>query len=56
VIQTGDALFGSSVTNVDLGRFALNDCFQLAFEYTLQDGRTGIAVASLRKAERKGDL
>jgi hypothetical protein len=48
VIQTGDPLFGSHVTSLDLGRFALNDHFQMAFQYTLEDGRTGIAVASLR--------
>jgi hypothetical protein len=53
VIQTGDTLFGSTVTSVDLGRFALNDCFQLVFEYTLQNGQTGIAVATLRRGERK---
>lgn len=47
VIQTGDQLFGSQVTTLDLGRFALNDRFQMAFQYTLQDGRTGVAVASL---------
>ena len=51
VIQTGDTLFDSTVTGVDLGRFALNDRFQLAFEYTLSNGRTGIAIASLRSAE-----
>jgi len=48
VIQSGDALFGSVVTSVDLGRFALNNRFQMAFEYTLEDGRTGIAIASLQ--------
>jgi hypothetical protein len=53
VIQTGDALFGSTVTSVDLGRFALNDSFQLAFEYVLQNGQTGVAVASLRREEYK---
>jgi hypothetical protein len=48
VIQSGDPLFGSVVTNLDLGRFALNDRFQMAFQYTLEDGRTGIAVASFK--------
>lgn len=47
VIQTGDNLFGSTVTSVDLGRFALNVRFQAVFEYELADGRTGIALASL---------
>lgn len=46
VIRPGDLLFGSTVTRVDLGRFALNDRFKMAFAYTLADGRSGIAVAS----------
>jgi hypothetical protein len=48
VVQTGDTLFGSLVTDIDLGRFALNDRFQMAFQYTLDDGRTGVAVASFK--------
>ena len=51
VISTGDALFGSIVTGVDLGRFALNDRDELAFHYDLQDGRSGVAVVSLHKEE-----
>jgi hypothetical protein len=47
VLQTGDLLFGSTVTAVSVGRFAFNDHFRLAFEYELADGRSGIAVASL---------
>jgi hypothetical protein len=46
VIRPGDTLFGSTVTAVDLGRFALNDRFELAFQYSLADGRSGIAIAS----------
>jgi len=46
LIRPGDPLFGSSVTHVDLGRFALNDRLQVAFSYTLADGRSGIAIAS----------
>jgi hypothetical protein len=46
VIRPGDLLFGSTVTHVDLGRFALNDRLQMAFSYTLADGRSGIAIAS----------
>ena len=46
LIRPGDQLFGSSVTRVDLGRFALNDRLQIAFSYTLTDGRSGIAIAS----------
>lgn len=49
VIETGDALFGSIVTGLDLGRFALNDRDQLAFHYDLQDGRSGVAILSLKQ-------
>jgi hypothetical protein len=55
VIQTGDKLFGGIVTEVDLGRFALNDKFQMAFQYTLDDGRIGVAIASLPGYERRED-
>lgn len=56
VIKPGDRLFGSIVDHVDLGRFALNDRFQMAFSYTLTDGRSGIAIASYngeREAENQ---
>ena len=53
VIQTGDDLFGSTVVEVDLGRFALNNHFELVFQYTLKDGRSGVAIASLRRDERQ---
>jgi len=46
VVRPGDKLFGSTVVHANLGRFALNDRFQMAFSYTLQDGRSGIAIAS----------
>ena len=46
VLTPGDKLFGSTVDHVDLGRFALNDRFQMAFSYTLTDGRSGIAIAA----------
>ncbi|HEX7285987.1 MAG TPA: choice-of-anchor tandem repeat NxxGxxAF-containing protein [Candidatus Angelobacter sp.] len=56
VLQTGDPLFGSTVTAVSVGRFAFNDHFRLAFEYELADGRSGIAVASLQVDEEgQGD-
>jgi hypothetical protein len=55
VLQTGDLLFGSSVTAVSVGRFAFNDHFRLAFEYELLDGRSGIAVASLSGGEEDQD-
>ncbi len=48
VLQTGDLLFGSRVTAVSVGRFAFNDHFRLAFEYELEDGRSGIAIAHLQ--------
>jgi hypothetical protein len=48
VLQTGDPLFGSTVTAVTVGRFAFNDHFQLVFGYELADGRSGIAIASLQ--------
>lgn len=46
VIRPGDALFGSTVSAVDLGRFALNDRIEAVFQYALTDGRTGIAIAA----------
>jgi len=46
VVRPGDKLFGSTVDHVDLGRFALNDRFELAFSYTLTDGRSGIGIAA----------
>lgn len=48
VLQTGDPLFGSTVTAVSVGRFAFNDHFRLVFGYELSDGRSGVAVASLQ--------
>jgi hypothetical protein len=56
VIRPGDKLFGSTVTSVDMGRFALNDRMELAFQYALSDGRTGIATASFHgETERHAD-
>ncbi len=46
VLKTGDALFGSTVTDVRLSKQAFNDDGQLAFYYELADGRNGIAVAN----------
>jgi hypothetical protein len=48
ILQTGDPLFGSKVTVVSVGRFAFNDRFQLAFQYELENGVSGIAVAKLQ--------
>jgi hypothetical protein len=44
VLNSGDPLFGSTVTGLDMGSFAYdNDA--IAFSYTLANGRSGIAVA-----------
>jgi len=53
VLQTGDPLFGSTVTSVSVGRFAFNDHFHLVFGYGLEDGRTGIAMALLKLDEQQ---
>lgn len=50
VLQVGDHLFGSIVTDAKMGQFAFNDHSKIAFRYTLQDGRSGVAVASLDDA------
>jgi hypothetical protein len=42
VLHTGDALFGSTVTSLELGGYD-NDA--IGFQYTLVDGRSGIGVA-----------
>jgi hypothetical protein len=55
VIRTGDALFGSIVTSADIGRFALNKHFEMAIQYTLEDGRSGVAIASLRHGRQDDD-
>jgi hypothetical protein len=40
---------------VDIGRFALNKYFEMAIQYTLEDGRSGVAVASLQHGEQNDD-
>ena len=55
VIRPGDKLFGSTVSTVDMGRFALNDRFELVFQYTLQNGLSGIAIAAFH-GEKEGDI
>jgi hypothetical protein len=47
VVQTGDALFGSTVDSLDFSRGGLNDGNVLAFSYILADGRRGVAVANI---------
>jgi hypothetical protein len=46
VIATGDALFGSTVTDVNFYTEGLTERNQLAFVYQLANGTTGIAVAT----------
>ena len=55
VIRTGDELFGSVVTSVDIGRFALNNRFAMAIQYSLEDGRIGVAIASLKRGGGQGE-
>jgi hypothetical protein len=50
VVALGDALFGSTVTNLGLNKQSLNDAGQVAFNFTLQDGRSGVAVATPQAA------
>jgi hypothetical protein len=47
ILEAGDPLFGSTVTLLKVGRFALNNHQQLAFRYDLQDGRSGVAIVFL---------
>jgi hypothetical protein len=48
VIKRGDILFGSSVATLGLSRFGFDadGSGKLAFNYTLVDGRVGVALAS----------
>jgi hypothetical protein len=47
VIRTGDPLFGSTLRNLEFGRFGLdeNGGGNLTFQYRLDNGRYGIAMA-----------
>ncbi len=47
VVQRGDSLFGSTISSLDFFRDGLSDGNALAFQYTLADGRSGIAVANI---------
>jgi hypothetical protein len=46
VIATGDSLFGSVVVHLECGRHALNESGKIAFAYSLENGNSGIALAS----------
>lgn len=49
IARVGDVLFGDVVTKVDMAqqRGALNDLGQIAFSFTLSNGRHGIAVTAV---------
>ena len=51
ILQSGDALFGSRVTVLSVGRFAFNDHLRLAFQYELENGVSGIAVARMHNSD-----
>jgi hypothetical protein len=53
VIESGDPLFGSIVARVNIGRFSLNDHDQISMQYTLADGRSGIAIAYPKYGQRQ---
>ena len=46
LLNTGDALFGSTVSGFNLAAFG-NDNNAIVFQYSLADGRSGIAVATV---------
>lgn len=46
VIESGDLLFGDTVTFVDISSQGLNDAGQIAFSFELNDGTRGIARAT----------
>jgi hypothetical protein len=45
VIARGDSLFGSTVSSLELGRHGVNAAGDVAFRYSLDDYRSGIAIA-----------
>ncbi len=45
VIARGDSLFGSTVSSLELGRHGVNAAGDVAFRYSLEDYRSGIAIA-----------
>ena len=53
VLHTGDALFGSTVTSLELGS---SDNDAIGFQYTLADGRSGIGVATVPEPATGGAL
>lgn len=53
VIGKGDALFESTVVTANLSAENLNDNGEIAFFYTLADGRSGVAVARPGSLDRQ---
>ncbi|MCI0457311.1 MAG: PEP-CTERM sorting domain-containing protein, partial [Gemmataceae bacterium] len=51
VIRTGDPLFGATVRVLVFSRDRLNDSGQVAFSYSLNNGVSGIAVATPQPAQ-----
>jgi len=47
IIEASDVLFGSIVTDLQIGRESLSDTNMLAFRYKLLDGRHGVAVVDI---------
>jgi hypothetical protein len=47
LIETGDALFGSHVSRLSIGRYSLNNEGLVVFLYGLTDGRSGLAITSV---------
>jgi hypothetical protein len=47
IIDTGDSLFGSTVTSLELGNAALDGNGNIAFQYELSNGVSGVAIASV---------
>lgn len=46
VIGKGDSLDGGTIMGFAMSNTALNDAGQIAFQYSLSDGRSGVAVAT----------
>jgi len=48
LVKTGDQLFGHAITGLNLGQFGLDasGTRNIAFDYTLDNGVSGVALAS----------
>jgi hypothetical protein len=56
VIDTGDTLFGSTVTSLSFDESGLDDSGNIAFSYTLSDGRSGVAIADFSAVPEPASL